>query len=64
MDRWSFKDTSPTPATHKRAAAILYRSGRLRTTAQVKKGTSTQYTAVRKAFFDGVVMDRPKVWTE
>ena len=30
----------------------------------VLRVSSTQYTAVRKAFFDGVVMDRPKVWTE
>ena len=62
MDSRSFSDTSPTPVTHRTAARMLYPSGRSRTTAQVRKGTMTQYTAVRNAFFEGVVRARPKVW--
>ena len=64
MVRSSVRDTSPTPVTHSRAAAMLYRSGRSFTTAQVRKGTITQYTAVKKAFLEGVVRARPKVCTE
>ena len=48
-------DTRPTPARHSRAAATLNRSGRCFATAQLRKGTATQYTAVKKAFFPGVV---------
>ena len=60
----SVRDTSPTPVTHSRAAMMLYRSGLERITAQARKGTITQYTAVKKAFFDGVVRASPKVCIE
>ena len=35
-------DTRPMPAMHSTAAAMLYRSGRCRATAQYRKGTMTQ----------------------
>ena len=38
---------------------MLYRSGRTPARSQYKKGTRTQYTAVRKAFLEGVVRARP-----
>ena len=62
--RSSVRDTSPTPATQSTAAMMLYRSGLIFTTAHVRKGTSTQYTAVKNAFLEGVVRARPKVCTE
>ena len=56
------RETMPMPTTQITAARIFHLSGRLRAMTQYKKGTMTQYTAVRKAFLPEVVRSRPKVW--
>ena len=48
-------EMSAIPAMLRTAAARLDAPGRLRTTAQLRNGTSTQYVAVRKALLPGVV---------
>ena len=54
-------DTSQMPATASTAAPMLKTVGRLCAMAHHKKGTMTQYVAVRKALMPGVVCCRPMV---
>ncbi len=54
--------TIPMPAMQIKAARMFHLSGRRPAMSQYKKGTMTQYTAVRNAFLPEVVRSRPKVW--
>ena len=51
----------PTPTMQVKAATMLNLVGALRWATHTKKGTSTQYTPVRKAFLPGVVKATPQV---
>ncbi|AKV55762.1 hypothetical protein AB656_05810 [Bifidobacterium actinocoloniiforme DSM 22766] len=51
----------PTPTTHRSAAKKLRQAGRLRVAAQTRKGTSTQYVAVRKELRPGPMVRKPSI---
>ena len=63
LSKPELSETNPIPVMHSTAAITLFIPGFLLYTAHARNGTSTQYVAVRKAFFPAVVYTRPYVCT-
>ena len=61
-ERSSPSESRPTPRMANAAATRLVPPGRRLATAQLMKGTMTQYVAVRKAFLPGVMVVSPMFW--
>ena len=63
-DRSCPREMKPTPPMQSSAATMLKMVGRLRSMAQYRNGTMTQYVPVRNALRPGVVSVRPTFCTQ